>query len=57
MGELPEQLGSNLSVLQGLQNQLTAKEASLRDLKSRLSEMKPKIWRRTEPQTRMISVH
>ena len=38
MGELPEQLGSNLSVLQGIQNQLTAKEASLRDLKSRLSD-------------------
>jgi uncharacterized protein involved in exopolysaccharide biosynthesis len=38
MGELPEQLGSNLSVLQGLQNRLTAKEASLRDLRSRLSE-------------------
>jgi polysaccharide chain length determinant protein (PEP-CTERM system associated) len=38
MGELPEQLGSNLSVLQGLQNQLTAKEASLRDLRSRLSD-------------------
>ena len=38
MGELPEQLGSNLSVLQGLQNQLTAKEASLRDLKNRLAE-------------------
>ena len=39
MGELPEQLGSNLSVLQGLQNQLTAKEASLRDLKNRLAEI------------------
>ena len=39
MGELPEQLGSNLSVLQGLQNQLTAKEASLRDLKNRLAEV------------------
>jgi polysaccharide chain length determinant protein (PEP-CTERM system associated) len=39
MGELPEQLGSNLSVLQGLQNQLTAKEASLRDLKIRLAEV------------------
>jgi polysaccharide chain length determinant protein (PEP-CTERM system associated) len=39
MGELPEQLGSNLSVLQGLQNQLTAKEATLRDLKIRLAEL------------------
>ncbi len=39
MGELPEQLGSNLSVLQGLQNQLTAKETSLRDLKNRLAEV------------------
>jgi polysaccharide chain length determinant protein (PEP-CTERM system associated) len=38
MGELPEQMGSNLSVLQGLQNQLMAKEVSLRDLKSKLSE-------------------
>ena len=38
MGELPEQLGSNLSVLQGLQNQLAAKETSLRDLKNRLAE-------------------
>ena len=38
MGELPEQLGSNLSVLQGLQAQLTAKETSLRDLKNRLAE-------------------
>ncbi|MFZ0134015.1 MAG: XrtA system polysaccharide chain length determinant [Desulfobacterales bacterium] len=38
MGELPEQLGSNLSVLQGLQGQLTAKEANLRELKGRLSE-------------------
>ena len=38
MGELPEQLNSNLSVLQGLQNQLAAKEAGLRDLKIRLSE-------------------
>lgn len=38
MGELPEQLGTNLSVLQGLQSQLTAKEANLRELKSRLSE-------------------
>ena len=38
MGELPEQLSSNLSVLKGLQDQLTAKEASLRDIKSRLSE-------------------
>ena len=38
MGELPEQLGSNLSVMQGLQNQLTNKEASLRDLRTRLSE-------------------
>lgn len=38
MGQLPEQLDSNLSVLSGLQNQLTAKEANLRDLKTRLSE-------------------
>jgi polysaccharide chain length determinant protein (PEP-CTERM system associated) len=38
MGELPEQLGSNLSVLQGLQNQLAAKETRLRDLKNRLAE-------------------
>ncbi len=38
MGELPEQLGTNLSVLQGLQSQLTAKEANLRELKGRLSE-------------------
>ena len=38
MGQLPEQLGTNLSMLQGLQSQLTAKEANLRELKSRLSE-------------------
>ena len=39
MGQLPEQLGSNLSMLQGLQNQLTSKETSLRDLKNRLAEV------------------
>jgi polysaccharide chain length determinant protein (PEP-CTERM system associated) len=39
MGELPEQLGSNLARLQGLQNQLTAKEASLREIKLRIAEL------------------
>jgi polysaccharide chain length determinant protein (PEP-CTERM system associated) len=38
MGQLPEQLDSNLSVLKGLQDQLAAKEANLRDLKTRLSD-------------------
>jgi polysaccharide chain length determinant protein (PEP-CTERM system associated) len=39
MGELPEQLNSNLARMQGLQSQLATKEASLRDLKLRLSEI------------------
>ena len=39
MGELPEQLDSNLSRLQGLQNQLTAKEASLREIKLNIAEL------------------
>jgi polysaccharide chain length determinant protein (PEP-CTERM system associated) len=51
MGELPEQLGSNLSVLQGLQNQLTAKEASLRDLKNRLTEIENQASTSSEGET------
>ena len=39
MGELPEQLDSNLSRLQGLQSQLTAKEASLREIKLNIAEL------------------
>ena len=38
MGQLPEQLETNLSVLSGFQNQLASKEANLRELKTRLSE-------------------
>ena len=51
MGELPEQLGSNLSVLQGLQNQLTAKETSLRDLKNRLAEVESQTANSSEGAT------
>ncbi len=50
MGELPEQLNSNLSRLQGLQNQLTSKEASLRDIKLRLAEVENQ-YRSDEGQT------
>ena len=36
MGELPEQLDSNLRILERLQEQLTSREQSLRDAKNRL---------------------
>jgi polysaccharide chain length determinant protein (PEP-CTERM system associated) len=39
MGELPEQLNSNLSRLQGLQNQLIAKETNLREIQIRIAEL------------------
>jgi len=39
MGELPEQLNSNLSRMQFLQNQLIAKETSLREIKIRIAEL------------------
>lgn len=36
MGELPEQLNSNLQILDGLQKQLSERQAALRDARSRL---------------------
>lgn len=40
MGELPEQLESNLSILNSLQQQLSDREKSLRDAKNRLAEQR-----------------
>ena len=43
MGELPDQLASNLMVLERLQQQLSDKQKSLRDEKSRLSSLENQI--------------
>jgi polysaccharide chain length determinant protein (PEP-CTERM system associated) len=43
MGELPEQLNANLHVLERLQQQLSAKETSLRDEKDRLVMLENQI--------------
>jgi polysaccharide chain length determinant protein (PEP-CTERM system associated) len=43
MGELPEQLGSNLAMLTRLQEQLKVKETSLLDAKNKLAMLKDQI--------------
>ena len=43
MGELPDQLASNLMVLERLQQQLSDKQKSLRDEKNRLSSLENQI--------------
>jgi polysaccharide chain length determinant protein (PEP-CTERM system associated) len=55
MGELPDQLASNLMVLERLQQQLSDKQKSLRDEKNRLISLENQIQRTREQASRTVA--
>lgn len=54
MGELPEQLDSNLRILERMQEDLTSRQQSLRDARTRLAELNSQATNR-EPSVVVIS--
>jgi polysaccharide chain length determinant protein (PEP-CTERM system associated) len=57
MGELPEQLDTNLRILDGLQRQLNEKQISLRDAKNRLVALENQIEARKRLQALQMEVN